>query len=196
MNMSSCLSSLKGCWASPLCDPDSCGYRLSCCRILFHPSEWEFGEGHSGKNDHQMESHRHARRIPLVLTRQDCSLYYEPLISLFFVMMKLLFLIYSLAFQMQTFAYELISPVADHPELLPSWTSGTQILANSIAYAIGIASVLGVIGVTWGGIQMILSSGEDEKLKKWRYILIYSLVWVLLSGLAYSIVAMIMYFKL
>ena len=67
-----------------------------------------------------MESHRHARRIPLVLTRQDCSLYYEPLISLFFVMMKLLFLIYSLAFQMQTFAYELISPVADHPELLPS----------------------------------------------------------------------------
>ena len=79
-------------------------------------------------------------------------------------MIKFFLLICSLFLQIEAFAYNLVSPV--DPNLLPPGTSGIQILANTIAYGIGIASVLGVIGVTWGGIQMILSSGEEEKLKK------------------------------
>lgn len=35
---------------------------------------------------------------------------------------------------------------------------------------------------------MVLSTGEDEKLKKARYMLIYSMIGVLLAGLAYLIV--------
>ncbi len=68
-------------------------------------------------------------------------------------------------------------------------------LWNLITYAIGIAGVLGVIGVTWWGIQMILSSGEDEKMKKARYILIYSLIGVLVAGLAYGVVDTVSRFR-
>ncbi len=68
-------------------------------------------------------------------------------------------------------------------------------LWNLIAYAIGIAGVLAVIGVTWWGIQMILSSGEDEKMKKARYILIYSLIGVLVAGLAYGVVDVVSRFR-
>lgn len=92
--------------------------------------------------------------------------------------------------------YTLISPLEDRPGILPSWTLGINILTNVIAYAIGIASILWVIGVTWWGIQMVLSTGDDEKLKKGRYILIYSLIGVLLAGLAYSLVNTIMNFRI
>jgi hypothetical protein len=45
--------------------------------------------------------------------------------------------------------------------------------------------------MTWWGIQMILSVGEDEKQKKAKFMLIYSVVWVIVAGLAYSIVTII-----
>jgi Type IV secretion system pilin len=65
-----------------------------------------------------------------------------------------------------------------------------DIVSNIIAYSIGIAAILWVIGITWWGIEMVLSSGEDEKLKKGKYIMIYSIVGVVLAGLAYSIVTL------
>jgi hypothetical protein len=42
---------------------------------------------------------------------------------------------------------------------------------------------------------MILSSGEEEKMKKARYILIYSLIGVLVAGLAYGVVDIVSRFK-
>ena len=66
-----------------------------------------------------------------------------------------------------------------------------QIITNIISYAIGITAILGVIGITWGGIQMILAVGEDEKMKKARYMIIFSLVGVVVSGMAYGIVNLI-----
>lgn len=65
-----------------------------------------------------------------------------------------------------------------------------DIVSNIIAYSIGIAAILWVIGITWWGIEMVLSSGEDEKLKKGKYIMIYSIIGVILAGLAYSIVTL------
>lgn len=38
---------------------------------------------------------------------------------------------------------------------------------------------------------MVLSSGDDEKAKKARYIIIYAMVGVLLAGTAYGIVSLI-----
>jgi hypothetical protein len=78
--------------------------------------------------------------------------------------------------------------VIARPDGVINVTSPVSLTAGIITYAIGIAAVLGVIGITWWGIQMILSVGEDEKLKKWRYIVIYSVLGVVLAGLAYSIV--------
>lgn len=72
----------------------------------------------------------------------------------------------------------------------------STLIASLIAYAIGIAAILGVIGVTWGGIQMILSAGDDEKHKKGKNTIIYSLIGVGLAGLAYGIVTIISSLKI
>ena len=69
--------------------------------------------------------------------------------------------------------------------------SPSELIATIIQYAIGIAGILWVIGITWWGIQMILSVGEDEKQKKARYILIYSVLGVIIAGLAYSLVTIL-----
>jgi hypothetical protein len=47
-----------------------------------------------------------------------------------------------------------------------SFTSPSELVVLVIRYTIGIAGILWVIGITWWGIQMILSVGEDEKQKK------------------------------
>jgi Type IV secretion system pilin len=69
-----------------------------------------------------------------------------------------------------------------------SLSSPSELVVLVIRYTIGIAGILWVIGITWGGIQMILSVGEDEKQKKARYMIIYSVLWVIIAWLAYSIV--------
>jgi hypothetical protein len=38
---------------------------------------------------------------------------------------------------------------------------------------------------------MVLSTGDDEKLKKGRSIMVYSLVGVILAGLAYTLVKIV-----
>jgi hypothetical protein len=70
-------------------------------------------------------------------------------------------------------------------------TSPVMTLSSIITYAIGIAGILGIISMTWGGIQMVLSTGDDEKLKKGRSIMVYSLVGVILAGLAYTLVKIV-----
>ncbi len=65
---------------------------------------------------------------------------------------------------------------------------GSDVIASVIAYGIGVAGILGVIAITWAGIQIIYSAGDDEKVKKARYTIIYGLIGVLLAGLAYGII--------
>ena len=91
--------------------------------------------------------------------------------------------------------YVLKPPEWITPDKIVMLDNPMTFLWNLVAYAIGIAGVLGVIGVTWWGIQMILSSGEDEKMKKARYILIYSLIGVLVAGLAYGVVDVVSRFR-
>lgn len=83
---------------------------------------------------------------------------------------------------------EVISPVDGLPN--PDGP-GTDFLASLIAYMIGVVAILAVIGVTWGGIQLVLATGDDEKIKKGRYTIIYSLIGVLVAGVAYGIVSLV-----
>ena len=85
-------------------------------------------------------------------------------------------------------SYIVVPPDLTTTEIVVKEKNPIKFLSAVIAYAIGLAGVLGVIGITWWGIQMVLSTGEDEKLKKARYMLIYSMIGVLLAGLAYLIV--------
>lgn len=57
-----------------------------------------------------------------------------------------------------------------------------------ITYFIGIIGVLAIIVITWAGIEMFLSVGQEEKFKKAKNTLIYALVGVGLAGWAFIIV--------
>ena len=102
-------------------------------------------------------------------------------------MKNILFSLFAFSSSLVTFAADIGGDIK-RPEWTVGFTGVGTFIANIIAYAIGFAGILGVIGITWWGIQMILSTGNDEKLKKWRFIMIYSIVWVILAGLAYGIV--------
>lgn len=110
-------------------------------------------------------------------------------------MTKILLLIFGYIISITSVsAYTLVSPLEGY--LAYEWTNGVDVLAKFIAYAISIAGILWVIGITWGWLQMVLSTGDDEKLKKWRYTVIYSLIGVIVAGMAYGIVTLILNIKI
>ncbi len=107
-------------------------------------------------------------------------------------MSKLLYSLLGFLFTANIFAGENIGWTIEQPPWTIDVTGNVaSMIATIIKYGIGIASILWVIGITWWGIQMVLSVGEDEKMKKARHIVIYSIVGVIVAGLAYGIVNLI-----
>lgn len=74
-------------------------------------------------------------------------------------------------------------------------TGNANLLAGIISYTIGIVAILAIIAITWAGIKMFLSVGDEAKFNEARYILIYALVGVGLAGAAYAIVNMVSNFN-
>lgn len=77
--------------------------------------------------------------------------------------------------------------------LLPdiNTSSPGKAIASVIAWCIGLTAVLTVLAATWSGIQMILAIWEEEKFKKARYTMIYAFIGLIVSGLAYAVVALL-----
>lgn len=96
-----------------------------------------------------------------------------------------------LAFFLSNSVFADVAEITNPSSILVEGSDPSSILAKIISYGIGIASILGVISMTWGGIQMILAAGDDEKIKKARYMIIYSIIGVLVAGLAYGIVKIV-----
>jgi hypothetical protein len=90
-------------------------------------------------------------------------------------------------------SYSVVPPDIDIPD--PGDANINVVIPGIIAYFISLTAVLAILGVTWGAIKMILAAGEDEKVKKWRLMIIYSFVWLIVSGLAYSVVTVITQLK-
>lgn len=59
-----------------------------------------------------------------------------------------------------------------------------SIIKASIMYV----GVLAMLSLSWGGMQFIVSIGAEEKVKKAKSIVLYSLLGVILSITAYSII--------
>lgn len=57
-----------------------------------------------------------------------------------------------------------------------------------ISWFIAITAVLAIMSITWAAIQMVLAVGEDEKIKKARYTMIYSFIGLIVAWLAYGTV--------
>lgn len=70
-----------------------------------------------------------------------------------------------------------------------------SLFSGLIAYTIGVVAVLAVIAITWSGIQMFLSVGNESKFNEARNIMIYAFVGVAVAGLAYGLVGFISNFN-
>lgn len=105
--------------------------------------------------------------------------------------MKLLFALFSFfSFTVFTMALEVIPPGWDIP--LPEINADpTSAIALIIQFFLLLTSVLAVMAITWWGIGFILSTGDDEKMKKARKTIIYAFVGLVVAGLGYAIVEVI-----
>ena len=77
--------------------------------------------------------------------------------------------------------------VATEPTNLPFETLANNFISTFIQFV----AVVAVLALILSGIQLILSWGEEEKMKKARKWFIWSLTWVIVSLLAFFIITFI-----
>ena len=70
-------------------------------------------------------------------------------------------------------------------------TEATTPIVKIIKESIKYVGLLAILALSWGGIQFLTSIGNEEKVKSAKHTVIYSLVGVLLSVVAYTIVDII-----
>lgn len=90
-------------------------------------------------------------------------------------------------------AVEVTSPTGNLPWLADpnSRESSATVIASLIRFWILFSAVIAIIAIVWAGIQMILATGEDEKIKKSRKIIMFALIGLVITGLAYAVVDII-----
>ncbi len=76
------------------------------------------------------------------------------------------------------------------PMGLPFESAGeaTRPIVIIIRETIKYVGLFAILAVSWGWIQFLTSMGNDEKVKHAKQTVIYALVWVLLSVVAYTII--------
>lgn len=100
------------------------------------------------------------------------------------------FLIFSLFFVSVTWALgDITSPTDKLPKA--SGTDNGVFIAGIIRYAIILTGILAVVAVTWSAIRMFLAYGDETKFKNARMSLVFALVGVAVSSLAYVIVSLV-----
>ncbi|OIP54409.1 hypothetical protein AUK10_00870 [Candidatus Gracilibacteria bacterium CG2_30_37_12] len=62
-----------------------------------------------------------------------------------------------------------------------------KVIKETIKYI----GILAILAISWGGLQFLTSIGNDEKVKHAKHTIIYALIGVLLSVMAYTIVDII-----
>lgn len=67
-------------------------------------------------------------------------------------------------------------------------TNATQSIILVIKESIKYVGILAMMSLSWGGIQYIMSMGADDKVKKAKSMVLYSLLGVILSITAYTII--------
>ena len=186
--MSSRISIKEACFTYPLHHTDHRRYRLHHRWILLCPLVRRRWEGDTSKDHYQVESYCYHSLSLLVRPCQTCS---HTLMRHYIIfLMKYSLLAIILLMTIPAFSYAVWGDFIAPPGTIDIG-SPSEIISKIIVYIIGATWIGGVIGITWWGIQMIMSVWEDEKMKKWRYMVIYSIVGVILAGLAYSIVKLI-----
>lgn len=71
-----------------------------------------------------------------------------------------------------------------------------DILWNLIALLIQYVAVIAVIAIMLGWIMYLTSSWEEEKTKRAKNVIIWALVWVIVSVSAWSVINLLSYFRI
>lgn len=66
-----------------------------------------------------------------------------------------------------------------------------EAVMNATNWLLGIVSMIAVLVVIWGGINYLTAAGDEEKARKAKKIITYSLIGVAITGLAYGIIKVI-----
>jgi len=99
------------------------------------------------------------------------------------------FILFIFLFSFSIFSGNALGAVIAPTDVLPAMSMKPDVtIAKIIAFFISLTGILSVMTMTWASIQLILAVGEDEKIKKARYMIIYSLIGLIIAGLAYSTV--------
>jgi hypothetical protein len=78
-------------------------------------------------------------------------------------------------------------------KLDPTCTTGSEmglftVVQNIIGWLTGFLYIVAVIYWLWWGFQILTASGEEEKVKKWKKVLINAWIWLVIIFLVGSIV--------
>lgn len=80
---------------------------------------------------------------------------------------------------------------SDKVQTWVKWTNNTADVAvqNLISTLATFLTILAVIYALYGWFNILTAWGEEDKVKKWKTILIQALIWLVVIWLAYSIVS-------
>jgi hypothetical protein len=86
----------------------------------------------------------------------------------------------------QTFAFTLPGPGASHQSSISDFLG---YLLNVFIYPI--LSIIALASLVWGGVILIMSGGDESKVKQGRTIIMYAIAGILLLLLSYAIISML-----
>jgi len=78
---------------------------------------------------------------------------------------------------------------------IESWDAIYGVLWNIVALLIQYVAVIAVLAVMVGWIMYLISSGDEERIKKAKNVIIWALVWVFISVAAFWIINIINNFR-
>ena len=67
----------------------------------------------------------------------------------------------------------------------------SEYIQNIIVYLIGFISIIAVIYIIYAWFNILTGTGDEEKIKKSKWIIMYVVIWLIVIYLAYSIVAFV-----
>lgn len=65
-------------------------------------------------------------------------------------------------------------------------------IANVIEYALGLVGVLALAMIVYGGFLYVTAAGDEKQITKGKTVLIYSIIGIIVIGVAYSLVSFIL----
>jgi hypothetical protein len=67
-------------------------------------------------------------------------------------------------------------------------TTADNVIENWVGYLVGFLYLIAIIMMLWGGFQILTAGGDEEKVKKWKTILIQAVAGLIVVFIANSII--------